>query len=184
MFKVDDVVVYPAHGVAVVENVIDKKVLGSSVSFFKLKLLFKDTKILVPVKNVKKIGIRSLSSLYELKVAFNELFKPPSKKQVLRGLDITPTGWNKRNKEYHAKIQDGILVEMMQIYRDLMHTSFEKELSFGERNILHSTEELISEEIQKVKNCEKDVALQELRSPFKQFVFHDHRNLKTISSAV
>ncbi len=181
MFKVDDVVVYPAHGVASIEEVVEKSVLGKTVKFFKLKLLFKNTKILVPIRNVQKIGIRYLNSLRELKIAFNELFKPPVKK--LTGLDITPTGWNKRHKEYQIKIQDGLLVEMMQIYRDLMHTSFEKELSFGERNILHVTEELIVEEIQHIKGKEKDVVLQELRSPFKQFVFHDHRNLKPISSS-
>ena len=182
MFKIDDIVMYPAHGVASILEVVEKSVLGKAIKFYKLKLLFKNTKILVPVKNVQKIGIRYLSTEEEFKKAFNELFKPPIKK--LTGLDITPTGWNKRHKEYQNKIQDGILIDMMQIYRDLMHTSFEKELSFGERNILHITEELIAEEMQQIRKKEKDAILQELRSPFKQFVFHDHRNLKPISSSI
>ncbi|MFH1644071.1 MAG: CarD family transcriptional regulator [bacterium] len=181
MFKVGDNVVYPAHGVAVIEEVVEKKVLGMSIKFFKLRLLFKETKILVPIKNIETAGIRYLSTHKELETFLKELYKPPTKKLI--GLDITPSGWNRRNKEYQMKIQDGLLIEMLQIYRDLMHTSYEKELSFGERNILHLTEELISEEIQQVKKCDKDIVLQELRMPFKQFFFHDHKNLKLVSSS-
>jgi len=181
MFNVKDIVVYPAHGVAVIEEVIEKNILGKSVTFFKLKLLYKDTKILVPVKNIQKVGIRHLSKEKELKKSLNELYNAPSKK--LTGLDITPSGWNRRHKEYQAKIQEGQLIEMIGIYRDLMYASQEKELSFGERNILHLTEELISEEIRSIRKRDKDEVLQELRTPFKQFVFQNQGSLKRVSSS-
>jgi len=145
MFKVKDIVVYPAHGIAIIDEIVEKRVLGNPVTFFKLRLLYKDTKILVPTKNIEKTSLRYLTSEKELNKAWNELYAEPNR---LSSIDITPSGWNRRNKEYQMKIQEGKLIEMIRIYRDLMVAAQEKDLSFGERNILHLTEELIVEEIQ------------------------------------
>lgn len=171
MFKRSDHVIYPGHGVAVVEDIIDKVVASTTISFLKLTFLFKDMTILVPVYNVTAIGLRYPSTQQEVEMVLNELAKQPQKK--LESVDLTPSGWNRRHKDYQTKLQNGGLLELSRIYRDLMHIAQQKDLSFGERTILQTIEDLLSQEIQIVAAQDREVVLQWLRMPFKQFVFHD-----------
>lgn len=166
MYDRNTKVVYPGHGVAVIEAVIEKKIGDRSVTFFQLNFLYKDMTILVPVNSTE--GIRPLGTSEEIDSALSELGKVP---QQLESSDFTPSSWNKRNKSYQLKIQGGKFIDIARIYRDLMHTAKYKELSFGEKNLLQVAEDLLLQEILIVKNKDRDVIVQELRNPFKQFTF-------------
>jgi CarD family transcriptional regulator len=176
MFKLNDHVIYPGHGVAIVAEITEKSVSGTSIVFLKLDFLFKDMTILVPTYNVDGIGIRYPSNDIDVNTSLHELSKKPEKK--LESIDFTPSGWNRRNKDYQTKIQSGSLLEITKIYRDLMYIAQQKDLSFGERAVLQTTEELIAQEIQIVKQKEREIIVQLLRTPFKQFVFHDRSFLQ------
>jgi len=171
MFELNDKIIYPGHGVAVVKEVTEKKVGETHVRFFKLRFLYKDMTILVPISNVKVIGIRYPSNEETANHAIDELNKKPVKS--LKSIDFTPSGWNRRNKAYQLKIQSGQLVEVAKIYRDLMHVSIHKDLSFGERSLLQITEELLVQELQIIQNKDKEHVVQEIRNPFKQLLFPD-----------
>ncbi len=169
MFQPSQKVVYPGHGVAQIEAIIEREVVGMTVSFFKLRFLYKDMTVLVPVqKDNTSMHIRPLSALQEVDRAFAELHKTPKK---LESSDFTPSSWNKRNKGYQLKIQRGDLVEIAGIYRDLMHTGRYKDLSFGEKNLLQSAEELLLQEIHVVRGEDRESIMQELRAPFKQLIY-------------
>ncbi|MCK4517509.1 hypothetical protein KAT92_01940 [Candidatus Babeliales bacterium] len=168
MFTLKEKVVYPGHGVAVVEEIIEKSVAGNSIKFFRLCFLCKDMTVLVPVNNATHMAIRQLSSLAQVKKALNELYQAPERK--LENLDFTPSGWNKRNKEYQLKIQGGSLLELAKIYRDLMFVAKQKELSFGERKLLQAAEGLLSQEIELITNADLPSVLRDIRSPFKEYV--------------
>lgn len=169
MFKLKDKVVYPGHGVAVVDEIIEKNVGGNPINFFKLVFLFKDMNILVPIYNSESVGIRYPSDEDTIESVLSELGKKPEKK--LDSIDFTPSGWNRRNKDYQLKIQSGKLLDIAKVYRDLMYIAQQKELSFGERTLLTVLEELMTQEIQVVRSVARDTAIQELRSTFKQHSF-------------
>lgn len=175
MFKQDDKVVYPGYGVAVVEDIQEKTVGGDTILFFKLSFLYKDMTILVPSYNIKTIGIRYPSDNATIDLAIKELENKPERQ--LESIDFTPSGWNRRQKNYQIKIQSGILLEIVKIYRDLMYVSKQKELSFGERALLQSTEELILQEIQLVRDIQKSDIVQELRSPFRKLMIDTPENM-------
>lgn len=165
MFKVNDKVIYPGHGVANVESIAEKNIAGTSVMFLKLNFLFKDMNILVPVYNEGAIGLRYPCSEKIVQETIDELRRKPDKK--LASIDFTPSGWNRRHKEYQLKILGGTLLEIAKIYRDLMYISLQKDLSFGERTLLQTIEDLIAQEIQVVKDSTREIVVQEIRSPFK-----------------
>jgi len=121
--------------------------------------------ILIPLHNLDGTGVRNLSDADTIQRALGILAKEPDKK--ISSLDLSPSGWNKRNKEYQLLIQSGSLDDIAKIYRDLIHISLQKDLSFGEKNLLQMTEELLAQEITTVRNIERAEFLQELRSPFK-----------------
>lgn len=167
MFKVMDKVVYPAHGVAVIEDIEIKSVAGTEMQFFKLIFLYKDMSILVPLNGIESSRVRSLSSVVEIELALHELEKLPERK--LESLDFTPSGWNKRHRDYLLRIQNGSLLEISKIYRDLMHVSRQKELSFGEKTLLQTTEDLLAQEIHVIQGREREEIIEELRSSFRNF---------------
>jgi CarD family transcriptional regulator len=168
MFKINEKVVYPGHGVAVVEEVVEKLVAGNKISFFKLRFLCKEMTVLVPINNAPHMAIRQLSKSKEVKTILDELGKTPER--TLENVDFTPSGWNKRNKDYQMKIQGGALIDLAKIYRELMFISKQKELSFGEKNLLHLAEDLLVQEIGVVSGQSRDTVVRNIRSYFKDYV--------------
>lgn len=163
MFHLNDKVVYPGHGVAKINKVVEKIVAGQVTRFFELQFLNKDMTVLVPIDNLEGIGIRSLSSADHISKVFQILAEPASK---INTLDLSASNWNKRNKEYQFKLRTGDINEIMEIYRDLKQISLKKELSFGEKSLLQQTEHLLAEEISIVQNLDSERAAEQLRSLF------------------
>jgi CarD family transcriptional regulator len=171
MFKLKDQVIYPGYGAAVIEEEVEKVVGGSVVKFFKLVLNFKDVTILVPGYNLNAMGIRKPNACSAIDLIIKELSRRP--KKSFEEIDFTPSGWNRRCKEYQIRIQSGDMLEVAKIYRDLMFIGIGKDLSFGEKYLLQSTEELLAQEIMVSRRVEKGSALQEIRSPFKNIFSSD-----------
>lgn len=160
-FSVNDRVVYPGHGVARINRIVEKNVGKESVHFFELKFLHKEMTVLVPTTNLPAVGIRPLSSPTLVHKLFRVLAQPA---REIPFYELTASNWNKRNKEYQTKIGRGDLIELSEIYRDLKNIARQKELSFGEKNLLQQTETLLAEEISVVSRVEEDKALNLLRS--------------------
>lgn len=161
MFRLNEKVVYPGHGVAQINNFIKKNVGGRESTFYELTFLSKDMTILVPTNNAEGVGIRPLSTNEHIKDVFEILTSPARR---ISHYEFTASNWNKRNKEYQSKLRTGRLKDLSEIYRDLHHIALQKELSFGEKNLLHQTESLLVEELSLVQEVGQEKALSQLRS--------------------
>lgn len=181
MFNLKDRVVYPGHGVAVIEEIIEKKLGEQTIRFFRLNFLYKEMTILLPLHNMQSCGVRYLCDKNLIKKVFDFLYQEPEKS--LKYLDFTPSGWNRRNKEYQLKIQSGNLLDVTYVYRDLMCVAQQKDLSFGERKLLTMAESLLAQEILIVTNQPISSVLDQLHAPFKQFLFQQS-SIRQFSSAV
>ncbi len=175
MFQLKDKIFYPGYGVAVIEDIIEKVVLENKTRFFKLKFVYKDITILVPFNGgAENVGIRYLSEKKVVLAAIDELHKVPSKKDD--SANPSPNSWNRRNKDYQLKIQGGKLLDIIRVYRDLMYSSREKDLSFGEKKLLHMTKELLLQEISTVQKEDREAIIHLLQSPFQQLSFSEKIN--------
>lgn len=139
MFKVGDIVVYPAHGVAEVESVEDREISGSTMPFFILKILDTQMTVMVPVANVKNVGIRELIGKKGIDQVMGIL------KQ--RSVQVDNQTWNRRYREYMEKIKSGSAFEIAEVLRDLNILKRGKELSFGERKMYDTARNLLVNEI-------------------------------------
>lgn len=147
MFKVGDIVVYPAHGVAEVESLEDREISGSKMSFIILKILDTQMTVMVPVANVKNVGIR-------------ELIKNKGIDQVIdilkqRSVHVDNQTWNRRYREYMEKIKSGSAFEIAEVLRDLNILKRGKELSFGERKMYDTAKNLLVNEISISKKLDR-----------------------------
>lgn len=170
MFVLGEKVVYAGHGVAQIHRIIEKQVAGSKTCFFELKFLNKDMTILVPTHNLTTVGVRRLSSRENIDDLFVMLAQPCERATS----ELVTNNWNKRNKEYQGKLRTGNLREICKIYKDLKNISETKELSFGEKNLLHQTEALLVEEIAIVEDVNEDKAIEQLRALVNRRSFMKH----------
>ena len=139
MFKVGDIVVYPAHGVSEVEAMETREISGSTISFFILKVLDTEMTVMVPVTNVKNVGIRELIDHKGIQRVMNILRE--------RSVSVDNQTWNRRYREYMEKIKSGSAFEIAEVLRDLNILKRGKELSFGERKMYDTAKNLLVNEI-------------------------------------
>lgn len=146
MFRKGEKVMYPAHGIGVIDEIEQKTIVGKKRLFYVIKILENGVTVMTPVDNVDKVGLRGLSD----------------KKVISKALKILRTevslslneNWNRRQKGYFNKIKTGSLFDVAEVYRDLCLLQMEKELSFGERKMLDNARFLIVSEIAEAKGIE------------------------------
>ncbi|NOZ87484.1 MAG: CarD family transcriptional regulator [Deltaproteobacteria bacterium] len=146
-FKVGDKAVYPAHGVGEVEGIESKDIMGSKETFYVLRILDNDMKIMIPTKNVGNVGLREVISKKEV----NKVYRILGKKDI----QIDHSTWNRRHREYMEKIKTGSVYEIAEVLRDLSLLKFDKDLSFGERKLLDMARTLLIKELSIATDCEE-----------------------------
>ena len=72
-FKVGDKVVYPSQGVSVVEEISNEVLAGDEMKCYHLRLLGSESKVMVPVTNSERVGLRPLSEKKLVKKAMKRL---------------------------------------------------------------------------------------------------------------
>src|SRR5262249_230900 len=111
MFKVGEKVVYPAHGVGVIEGIQTRVVSGSERKFYMLRILDSDMTIMIPTENVNAVGLRRIIG----KDMVAKVYRILRDKKV----EIDQQTWNRRYREYTEKIKTGSVLEIAKVLRDL-----------------------------------------------------------------
>jgi CarD family transcriptional regulator len=155
MFKVGDLVVYPAHGVGKITSIEAKAILCTPQEFFTIEILESGAMIMVPVDNAISVGLRKVvdkSVVTKVYAVFKEK----------REGEIDNQTWNRRYREYMDKIKTGCVIEIAKVLRDIYLLKTDKELSFGERRMMDTARNLLIKEISIVKNTKEDRIEREL----------------------
>src|SRR5256885_8831189 len=96
VFTKGDKGVYPHHGAAVIEDLVEREVLGERRTYFKLRLAHGDLTLMVPVDNTQEVGLRGVVSKREVKKVFD----------LLREEEETiATNWSRRSEEHTSELQ-------------------------------------------------------------------------------
>ncbi len=137
-FKVGDKVVYPNHGVGVVQEIRELKYGGQCSTFISLKILSSDSIVMVPVENSKTVGLRKLVSRAKVKKVL----------QKLREDEVTvPQDWKGRFQENQEKMRSGDLEQVAEVLKSLTFLSSVKALSYRERKMLDRARSLVVSEL-------------------------------------
>lgn len=152
-FKIGDLAVYPAHGVAVIENLEDRSISGEEHSFYILRVLDSNATIMVPVANASAVGLRKVMK----KAMVPKVYSILKEKRDLLSDSQT---WNRRYRDYTEKLKTGCAMEVAKVLRDLYTLKLDKELSFGERRMLDTAKNLLVKEISIAKK-KKEIKIEE-----------------------
>ncbi len=161
-FKVGEKVVYPAHGVGIIDSIQTRVIQGKAQTFYMLRILDNDMTIMIPTDNVAAVGLRRVIGKDMVNKVYQILRERKKKKPV------DQQTWNRRYREYTEKIKTGSVLEIATVLRDLSVLKADKELSFGERKMLDLARNLLVKELSIAKAHPEEKIKQELEQIFSQ----------------
>ena len=138
MYEVGDMVCYPMQGAGIIVDIEEKDILGKKEKYFIVKIPIGSMKVMIPVKNAEKRGIRSIIEKDKLKDVLEVLKQEPTEMNL---------NWNKRVRDNTAILKEGDIFEVAKVYRNLKSLDEQRNLSTGEKKILHDTKNILMSEM-------------------------------------
>lgn len=157
-FRVGDKAVYPAQGVAEVLGIESREVSGNQETFYMLRLLDSDRRIMIPLSKALSVGLRQVIPSEQVPEVFGLLKTKPAR--------LSRQNWNRRYRGYIEKLKTGSVFDVAEVLRDLYLLRYQKPLSFGERRLLDTARELLVKELAVATDGHAGVVQQELESIF------------------
>lgn len=150
-FQIGDKVVYPNHGIGVVEDILSDK--PESNEFYKLRILSNSTVVKVPVQNVDGVGLRRVISEKDVERIFDLLENRKIEQH---------SNWKGRYKDNSDKMRSGSIYDVAGVLKDLSFLSKKKSLSFREKRMLDRARFLIVSEVAEVAEEPQDLVEQKI----------------------
>lgn len=141
-FKVGQKVVYPNHGVTVVEDIATSFIDGAERTCYHLRLLSSNSKVMVPKDNLDLVGLRPLCEPRDIKNVLTILENGSFEAQK---------DWKGRYKQNVEKMKTGRITEVAEVLKNLKFVSQRKSLSFREKKMFERARHFIVSELAHVK---------------------------------
>ncbi len=144
VFHIGDKVVYPNHGVGIIEQ-ISSRTMGATVEkFYLLKIAASSLKVMVPFSNAGSVGMRPVVRNGEVEKIVDYLSS---------GECVSAADWKDRFKENSDRMRTGSLADVATVLKSLLVLGQAKSLSFREKKMLERARYLLVSEIAISRNC-------------------------------
>jgi CarD family transcriptional regulator len=143
-YKIGDKVVYPNHGVGVVEQISYGYLNGRSERYYMLRIVSSGLKVMVPQSNLQAVGLRPVIGTGEARKVLVYLEK---------GKSNSHHDWKHRFKENSERMRTGSLLEVAAVLKSLVALSQTKPLSFREKKMLERAKYLLVSELATAQNA-------------------------------
>jgi CarD family transcriptional regulator len=137
-FQVGEKVIYPNHGIGVVESIQTRPTPSGKISLYKLRILSNDSRVWVPQQNADGVGLRKVISGSDVKKILGILSD---------GSIEQHSNWKGRFKENSDRMRTGSLFEVATVLKGLAFLARKKALSFREKRMLDRAKFLLVSEI-------------------------------------
>lgn len=148
-FKVGQKVVYPNHGVSIIEKIENGSIDGVEQVYYHLRLLSNDSKVMIPKQNLDLVGLRPLGKKADIQSLFEILAD---------GIIDTYKDWKGRYKQNLDKMKTGELLPVTEVLKNLRLVSEKKSLSFREKKMYERARYFIVSEVSHVRSLSEDEA--------------------------
>jgi CarD family transcriptional regulator len=145
-FHIGDKVVYPNHGVGIIEQISSRTIGASVEKFYLLKIKSSSLKVMVPFNNVNNVGLRRVVRNGEIQKILDFLTDGECENNA---------DWKYRFKENSERMRTGSLLEVASVLKGLLTLNQSKPLSFREKKMLERARYLLVSELTMAKNCEE-----------------------------
>ena len=134
-FQVGEKVVYPNHGVGIIENISSRAFGAQQERFYLLRLSPNRITVMVPFSHVGDVGLRKVTKISDITRVLNYLSA---------GRPCCPQDWKDRFKENSDKMKGGSLLEIAEVFKALLIIQMAKPLSFRDKKMLERARSMLS----------------------------------------
>ena len=138
MFEKGLSVFYPFHGAGQIVDIEEKEVLGEKREYLIIEFPLTNTKVMLPVNNLKSTGLRLLATEKMIKQSFDILASDG---------DVNTFDWKQRYKLHTEMIKSGRILDIAEVIRNLHRRNIVKELSSTEKKLYNDALDMIAGEI-------------------------------------
>lgn len=142
-FAVGEKVVYPNQGVGTIENISTRFFETRPEKFYLLRLFCSSMTVMVPFSNAQTIGLRKLSKSTDVNKVLAYLASPAAENLC---------DWKLRFKINSDKMLTGSLLQIAEVFKQLVRLHAEKPLSFREKKMLDRTRTMLISEVSLTRN--------------------------------
>jgi len=142
-FKIGEKVVYPNHGVGIIEQISYGVLNGKTEKYFMLRIASSGLRVMVPQSNADAVGLRAVIRPMEAGKVLNFIEK---------GKYNSHHDWKHRFKENSERMRTGALIEVAAVLKSLVALSRTKPLSFREKKMLERAKFLLVSELATARN--------------------------------
>lgn len=137
-YKIGQQVVYPNHGIGIIEEIDTRHINGEQGEFYLLRLCATNSLVMVPTRNADEVGLRRPIGNSQCDVLLKLLAKDFS----------TPsTDWKDRFKEFSERMRTGDIFSVAEVLKTLTYLNQLKPLSFREKRMLERARYLVVSEL-------------------------------------
>ena len=148
-YKIGDKVVYPNHGVGIVDQISYGVLNGRTERYYMIRILSSGLRVMVPQSNTENVGLRSV-------IRSNDTTKVLG--FLERGKLNSHHDWKHRFKENSERMRTGSLLEVAAVLKSLVSLSRSKPLSFREKKMLERAKYLLVSEMATARNTSAELA--------------------------
>ena len=145
-FHIGDKVVYPNHGVGIIEQIGSRSIGATIERYYLLNIKASSLKVMVPCHNAVSVGLR-------------RVIRNGDVQKVLDLLSVSENGsngdWKDRFKENSERMRTGSLLEVAGVLKSLIALHQSKPLSFREKKMLERARYLLVSELALARNCDE-----------------------------
>ena len=149
-FKLNEFVVYPAHGVGQITAIEEQEVAGFKLELFVISFSKDKLTLRVPTSKVSGVGMRKISDADTAKRSLDILMGRARVKRTM---------WSRRAQEYETKINSGDINAIAEVVRDLYRSEAQPEQSYSERQLYEAALDRMVREIAAVQKSNEIDAL-------------------------
>lgn len=152
-FKVNEYIVYPAHGVGKIVDIEEQEIAGATLELYVIDFEKEKMRLRVPTGKCVTVGMRKLAEKETVEQALKTLKGRPR---------VRRTMWSRRAQEYEAKINSGDLVSVAEVVRDLYRSDRQPEQSYSERQLYEAALDRMAREVAAVRKTDEPAAITEI----------------------
>lgn len=141
-FQVGEKVIYPNHGIGVVESIQARRMEEGTITGYELRILANDSRVWIPQTSADGVGLRPVITSDAARDILTRLGDDEVDQQA---------NWKGRFKENSDRMRSGSIQDVAMVLKGLTYLSQRKALSFREKRMLDRARFLVVSEIAEVE---------------------------------
>ncbi|WP_082235903.1 CarD family transcriptional regulator [Halobacillus massiliensis] len=142
MFLIGDNIIYPMHGVGIIQTIEEKEISGKKQEYYVIKMVISNMQVMIPTGKILSSSIRPITDIKALKHIIH-IFQNEETDRALP--------WKQRFKVNTEKIKTGNIQESAEVVRDLKRMRKDKALNTSEKRMFDSAHEILISELKLIK---------------------------------